>query len=159
MIDHDNYEEAPPMPKGEMKSLPLNCCYLADKYYQVLVDHGVTDFTQVKAISCVKNPNPKDFCNFDDYFITTVTHVATEDGRPKTFAFYEFRPNWLDPTVPWHRLEDNFGAGFGSYMELAHRHGIPIAFYFKDSRGREESELEEIKEMEEEGDENGEVCP
>lgn len=150
MIDHDKVTEAPPMPKGEMESLPLNCCYLAHRYYKVLVDHGVTDFTKVKAISCVKNPNAKDFCDYSDYFITTVTHVSTEDGSPKTFAFYEFRPMWLNPIVPWQRMEDNFGVGFRSYMELAHRHGIPIAFYFQDSQEKEQGELKSIEEMEKE---------
>lgn len=142
MIDHDRVTEAPPMPRKEVKTLPLEYCYLATAHYRALVDHGVTDFTKVKSVSCVKNPNSK---SADDYFITTVTHVQTEDGSPKTFAFFEFRPNWLDD-VPWRRKEDNFGVAFGSYRDLATRHGIPIAFYFEYVDGNEQGELAEMKE-------------
>ena len=143
MSNHDRTIEAPPMPRREVKTLPLNYCYLSNRVYHALIDNGVTDFAKVKAISCVKNPNAK---NLDDYFITTVTHVQTEDGSQRSFAFYEFQPNWLDPTVPWRRLEDNFSSGFGELRDLANRHGIPIAFYFEDPEGRETGELGELKE-------------
>ena len=131
---------------NEVKTLPLKFCYLSRDSYTQMINNGVTDFTNVRAISCIKNPKRLDLTHYSDYFVTTVTHIETGDGSPKSFAFVESRPTWLDPDVPWCRKEDNYSFSFREYMELAHRHGIPIAFYFEDKAMREEGELREMKE-------------
>ena len=131
-------KEAPIVRKVPPRTLPLKFCYLAYDYYAFLTAHGLNDFAKVTAISCIKNLLAK---GADDYFITTVTHMDTEDGKETSIAFYEFRPNWLDG----HPYE-NYGSGFSQLRDLAERHGLPIAFYFES-----ESEKGELDGMTEDG--------
>lgn len=131
-------KEAPTVRKVPPRTLPLEFCYLADRYYEFLTAHGLKDFAKVIAISCTKNLLAK---GLNDYFITTVTHTDTEDGKETSIAFYEFRPNWLD-CQPY----ENYGSGFGQLREIAERHGLPIAFYFES-----ESEKGELDGMTEAG--------
>lgn len=131
-------KEAPIVRKVPPRALPLEFCYLAHDYYEFLTTHGLNDFAKVTAISCVRNNLAK---GLYDYFITTVTHTDTEDGKETSIAFYEYRPNWLDG-----QPSENYGSGFGQLRDIAERHGLPIAFYF-------ESELEkgELGDMTEAG--------
>ena len=118
-------KEATIVRKVPPRTLPLEFCYLAHDYYEFLSTHGLKDFAKVTAISCIKNLLAK---GEDDYYITTVTHTNTEDGKETSIAFYEFRSHCL------HAYE-NYGNGFRQLRDIAERHGLPIAFYF-------ESELE-----------------
>lgn len=131
-------KEAPSVIKIPPRTLPLEFCYLAHDYYAFLTTHGLYDFAKVTAISCTKNLFAK---GADDYFITTVTHMDTEDGKVTSIAFYEYRPNWLD-VHPY----ENYGSGFSQLRDLAERHGLPIAFYFEDKDDREQGELEGMEE-------------
>lgn len=131
-------KEAPSVIKIPPRTLPLEFCYLANRYYEFLTAHGLKDFAKVTAISCTKNLFAK---GSDDYFITTVTHTDTEDGKETSIAFYEYRPNWLDG-----QPDDNYGIGFGQLRGLAERHGLPIAFYFEAADDKEIGELEQMTE-------------
>lgn len=131
-------KEAPIVRKVPPRTLPLEFCYLAHDYYEFLTTHGLKDFAKVTAISCTKNLFAK---GVDDYFVTTVTHTDTEDGKETSIAFYEFRPAWLD-----YKHYENYGVGFEQLRDLAERHGLPIAFYFES-----ESEKGELDGMTEEG--------
>ena len=136
-------KEAPSVIMVPPRTLPLKFCYIAHDYYEFLTTHGLKDFAKVTAISCTKNPLAK---GVDDYFITSVTHTDTADGKPATIAFYEVKPNWLDPSVPWRQLHNNFGSGYASLRELAERHGLPIAFYFECVDNSEKGELKGMTE-------------
>ena len=136
-------KEAPAVCKVPPRTLPLKFCYLAQTYYEFLTTHGLKDFAKVTAISCTKNPLAK---GVDDYFITSVTHTDTADGKPTTIAFYEVKPNWLNPSVQWQQLHSNFGICYASLRDLAERHGLPIAFYFEAPDNREKGELDEMSE-------------
>ena len=131
-------KEAPIVRKVPPRTLPLEFCYLAHDYYEFLTTHGLKDFAKVTAISCVRNNLAKDS---HDYFVTTVTHTDTADGKETSIAFYEFRPAWLD-----YQHSENYGVGFGQLREIAERHGLPIAFYFES-----ESEKGELDGMTEAG--------
>lgn len=131
-------KEAPPTIKVPPQTLPLEFCYLAHDYYEFLTTHGLKDFAKVTAISCTKNLFAK---GVDDYYITTVTHTDTEDGKETSIAFYEYRPNWLDGQ-PY----ENYGNGFSQLRDLAERHGLPIAFYFDAADYREKGELDGMTE-------------
>ena len=116
------------------RTLPLEFCYLAGRYYRFLTSHGLKDFAKVTAISCTKNFFAK---GSNDYFITTVTHTDTEDGKVTSIAFCDCRPNWL-VGQPY----ENYGSGFSQLRDLAERHGLPIAFYFETPDNREKGELD-----------------
>ena len=116
-------KEAPSVIKVPPRTLPLRFCYLAHDYYEFLTTHGLKDFAKVTAISCTKNLFAK---GVDDYFITTVTHTDTEDGKEISIAFYEFRPAGFA-----YRGYENYGFGFEQLRDIAERHGLPIAFYFE----------------------------
>lgn len=131
-------KEAPVVIKVPPRTLPLKFCYLSHDYYEFLTTQGLKDFAKVIAISCVRNNLAK---GLDDYFVTTVTHTDTEDGKETSIAFYEFRPNWLDG-----QPSENYGSGFEQLREIAERHGLPIAFYFES-----ESEKGELDGMTEAG--------
>lgn len=123
-------KEAPIVIKVSPRTLPLECCYIAYNYYEFLTTHGLKDFAKVTAISCTKNLFAK---GLDDYFITTVTHTDTKDGKETIIAFYEYRPNWLD-CQPY----ENYGSGFRQLREIAERHGLPIALYFESESEKDE---------------------
>ena len=131
-------KEAPSVIKVPPRTLPLEFCYIANDYYEFLTTHGLKDFAKVSAISCTKNLFAK---GVYDYYITTVTHTDTEDGKETSIAFYEFRPNWL-----YCQPYENYGSGFRQLRDIAERHGLPIAFYFES-----ESEQGELDEMTEAG--------
>ena len=135
---HTEVKEAPTVIKVPPRTLPLRFCYLAHDYYEFLTTHGLKDFAKVTAISCTKNLFTK---GLDDYFITTVTHTDTEDGKETSIAFYEFRPAGLA-----FRGYENYGVGFEQLRDIAERHGLSIAFYFES-----ESEQGELDGMTEAG--------
>lgn len=116
-------KEAPIVRKVPPRTLPLEFCYLAHDYYEFLTTHGLKDLAKVTATSCVRNNLAK---GSDDYFVTTVTHTDTEDGKETSIAFYEFRPAGLA-----FRGYENYGVGFEQLRDIAERHGLPIAFYFE----------------------------
>lgn len=138
MSYHGKVKEAPSVIKIPPRTLPLRFCCLAHDYYEFLTTHGLKDFAKVTAIACTKNLFAK---GVDDYFITTVTHTDTEDGKVASIAFYEFRPVWLG-----YQHYENYGCGFVQLRRIAERHGLPIAFYFES-----ESEKGELDRMTEAG--------
>lgn len=127
-------KEAPSVIKIPPRTLPLRFCYLAHGYYEFLTTHGLKDFAKVVAISCTKNLFAK---GSDDYFITTVTHTDTENGKETSIAFYEVRPAGLA-----YRGYENYGVVFEQLRDIAERHGLPIAFYFESEL--EQGELDEM---------------
>lgn len=116
-------KEAPIVRKVPPRTLPLEFCFLADRYYEFLTAHGLKDFAKVTAISCIRNQLSK---GQNDYYITTITHKDTPDGNPASMAFYEYSRNWLGISG-----DVDYGHGFESLRDLATRHGLPIAFYLE----------------------------
>lgn len=129
-------KEAPIFRKVPPRTLPLEFCFLPERYYVFLTSHGLKDFAKVTAISCIRNKLSK---GQNDYYITTITHKDTPDGNPASMAFYEYRRNLLDISH-----DADYGYGFESLRDLATRHGLPIAFYLESPN--EQGELEQMNE-------------